>query len=74
MQVQALPAEYLKQGEADTLAPIWLKALVGAASDYLESKSCNRGESDYGHMQGKGGRVLKRLIREFADSHRNAPN
>ncbi|KAH9791450.1 Xpo1 domain-containing protein [Citrus sinensis] len=69
--VQVLPAEYLKQGETETLPPVWLKALAGAASDYLESTSCNGGNSNYGHMQGKGGRVLKRIIREFADSHRN---
>ncbi|XP_015570915.2 transportin MOS14 isoform X1 [Ricinus communis] len=72
--VQALPVEYLKQGEAETLVPLWFDALVGAASDYLDSKSCNGGKSNYGHMQGKGGRVLKRLIREFADSHRNVPS
>ncbi|PPD88644.1 hypothetical protein GOBAR_DD14429 [Gossypium barbadense] len=72
--VQALPADYLKQGEAETLVPVWLKALAGAASDYLESKSSNGRTSDYGHMQGKGGRMLKRVIREFADSHRNIPN
>ncbi|KAH9742989.1 Xpo1 domain-containing protein [Citrus sinensis] len=70
-RVQVLPAEYLKQGETETLPPVWLKALAGAASDYLESMSCNGGNSNYGHMQGKGGRVLKRIIREFADSHRN---
>ncbi|XP_058004668.1 transportin MOS14 isoform X3 [Hevea brasiliensis] len=72
--VQALPVEYLKQGEAETLVPIWLDALVGAASDYLESKSCNGVKNNYGHMQGKGGRVWKRLVREFADSHRNVPS
>ncbi|WCJ40304.1 ARM repeat superfamily protein [Euphorbia peplus] len=72
--VQALPLEYLKQGEKETLVPAWLEALVGAASDYLDSKSCNGGTNGYGHMQGKGGRVLKRLIREFADSHRNIPS
>ncbi|TYI67855.1 hypothetical protein E1A91_D08G048200v1 [Gossypium mustelinum] len=72
--VQALPADYLKQGEAETLVPVWLKALAGAASDYLESKSSNGRTSDYGYMQGKGGRMLKRVIREFADSHRNIPN
>ncbi|KAH1108562.1 hypothetical protein J1N35_012330 [Gossypium stocksii] len=72
--VQALPPDYLKQGEAETLVPVWLKALAGAASDYLESKSSNGRTSDYGHMQGKGGRMLKRVIREFADSHRNIPN
>ncbi|XP_058003753.1 transportin MOS14 isoform X2 [Hevea brasiliensis] len=74
LHAAALPVEYLKQGEVETLVPIWLDALVGAASDYLESKSCNGGKSNYGHMQGKGGRVLKRLVREFADSHRNVPS
>lgn len=73
-QVHGLPVEYLKQGEAESLVPSWLKALSAAASDYLESKTCNGIKTDYGHMQGKGGRVLKRLVREFADSHRNLPN
>ncbi|XP_016649424.1 PREDICTED: importin-13 isoform X4 [Prunus mume] len=73
-QVRALPAEYLKQGEVETLVPVWSKALAGAASDYIESRSCDGGHNSYGHMQGKGGRVLKRLVREFADSHRNVPN
>ncbi|RYR54088.1 hypothetical protein Ahy_A06g029355 isoform B [Arachis hypogaea] len=72
--VQALPAEYLNHGEAETLVPLWSKALVDAAADYLESKNSNGLKSNYGHMQGKGGRVLKRLVREFADSHRNIPN
>ncbi|XP_058179834.1 transportin MOS14 isoform X2 [Rhododendron vialii] len=72
--VHTLPIEYLKQGEAEALVPIWLKALAGAATDYVESKSCDGGKNSYGHMQGKGGRILKRLIREFADSHRSIPN
>lgn len=74
--VHGMPVEYLKQGEAETLVPSWLKSLEAAASDYLESKTCNGVKTDYGHghMQGKGGRVLKHLVREFADSHRNLPN
>ncbi|GAB2236248.1 hypothetical protein Droror1_Dr00027987 [Drosera rotundifolia] len=68
--VHGLPVEYLKQREAETLVPSWLRALAAAASDYLESKACNSGKLDFGHMQGKGGRALKLLIREFADSHR----
>lgn len=72
--VQALPVEYLKQGEAETLVPIWLKALAGAASDYLECMNCNGGNSSHRHMQGKGGRVLKCLVRQFAETHRNIPN
>jgi transportin-3 len=71
--VHGLPVEYLNHGEAESLVPVCLKALAGAASDYLESKSYDGGIS-YGHMQGKGGRVLKRLVREFADNHRNVPN
>ncbi|CAM8990589.1 unnamed protein product [Rhodiola kirilowii] len=67
-------AEYLKQGEAEALVPVWLKALTSAASDYLESRNFECGKSSNGHMHGKGGRVLKRLIREFADSHRNISN
>jgi transportin-3 len=74
IQVHTLPVEYLKLGEAESVVPVWLKALAGAASDCLESKSCDGGKNNYGHMQGKGGRVLKRLLREFADSHRNVPN
>ncbi|KAM3253440.1 transportin MOS14 isoform X1 [Capsicum annuum] len=72
--IQNLPAEYLKQGEVESLVPLWIKALAAAASDYIESRRNVGGTSDYGHMQGKGGRVLKRLVREFADGHRNSPN
>ncbi|KAL9331251.1 hypothetical protein ACSQ67_000861 [Phaseolus vulgaris] len=73
-RVQALPAEYLNHGEAEAIVPLWSKALAHAASDYLESKNSDGLKSDFGHMQGKGGRVLKRLVREFADAHRNIPN
>lgn len=73
-QVQALPAEYLSHGEVEAIVPLWSKALADAATDYLESKNSDGLKSDFGHMQGKGGRVLKRLVREFADSHRNIPN
>ncbi|XP_057542479.1 transportin MOS14 isoform X2 [Amaranthus tricolor] len=72
--VHGLPVEYLKKGEAETLVPNWIKALAAAASDYLESKTCNGIKTECGHMQGKGGRVLKRLVREFADGHRNLPS
>ncbi|PIA33632.1 hypothetical protein AQUCO_04100211v1 [Aquilegia coerulea] len=71
--VQAMPAEYLRQGEVDTLVPMWMKALAGAASDYLESRSLHGERSHHGHMQGKGGRTLKRIIRDFAESHRSSP-
>ncbi|XP_039172284.1 transportin MOS14 isoform X2 [Eucalyptus grandis] len=69
--VQALPVDYLKPGESETLVPLWLKALAGAASECLDSRSSDGVES---RTQGKGGRVLKRLVREFADNHRNIPN
>ncbi|KAG5100999.1 hypothetical protein JHK82_046051 [Glycine max] len=59
--VQALPSEYLNHGEAEAIVPLWSKALADAASDYLESKNSDGLKSDFGHMQGKGGRVLKRL-------------
>lgn len=72
--VQTLPSEYLNQGEAETIVPAWMKALAHAAADYLESKTSDFGRSDHGHMQGRGGRTLKRIIRDFADSHRNVPN
>ncbi|KAL2952152.1 hypothetical protein AAZX31_19G095400 [Glycine max] len=70
----ALPAEYLSHGEVEAIVPLWSKALADAATDYLESKNSDGLKSDFGHMQGKGGRVLKRLVREFADAHRNIPN
>ena len=73
-QVQTLPIEYLKQGEAEVLVPVWLTALAGASTDYLENRSCDGGNNNHGHMQGRGGRILKRLVREFADSHRSVPN
>ncbi|KAL2965113.1 hypothetical protein AAZX31_16G041800 [Glycine max] len=74
LHAAALPSEYLNHGEAEAIVPLWSKALADAASDYLESKNSDGLKSDFGHMQGKGGRVLKRLVREFADSHRNIPN
>ncbi|KAG6519369.1 transportin MOS14-like [Zingiber officinale] len=72
--VQFLPSEYLKQGEVESIVPLWLKALSSAASDYIESKTSKTGTSDHGHMLGKGGRTLKRIVRDFADRHRNFPN
>ncbi|XP_020245625.1 LOW QUALITY PROTEIN: importin-13 [Asparagus officinalis] len=72
--VRTLPSEYLKQGEAETIVPTWIKALAHAGTDYLESKTSDFSRSDHGHMQGKGGRILKRIIRDFADNHRNIPN
>ncbi|RAL47986.1 hypothetical protein DM860_016187 [Cuscuta australis] len=72
--VQTLPSEYLKQGEAESLVPVWLKALTDAASDYIQCRQSIGIANDSSHMQGKGGRMLKGLIREFADGHRNIPN
>ncbi|KAL3526241.1 hypothetical protein ACH5RR_010897, partial [Cinchona calisaya] len=71
--MQTLPAEYLKQGEAESLVPTWLKALSAASSDYLGSRRCNVGKDNHVLVNGKGGRILKCLVREFADSHRNCP-
>lgn len=68
--VRSLPGEYLRQGEAESLAPVWLKALGDAAIDYVESRT-SHGEKNHKHMRGKGGRMLKYLFREFVDSHRN---
>ncbi|CAA6659698.1 unnamed protein product [Spirodela intermedia] len=61
--VQTLPAEYLKKGEAETLVPY-----------YLTNKTSISEEHDNGHMQGKGGRTLKRIIRDFAETHRSISN
>ncbi|KAL7611211.1 hypothetical protein Lser_V15G13410 [Lactuca serriola] len=68
--VRSLPGEYLRHGEAESLAPVWLKALGDAAFDYVESRTSD-GEKNHKHMRGKGGRFLKSLFREFVDSHRN---
>lgn len=67
LQLQMLPPEYLKPGEIESLVPNWIKALAAAASDYLESRHSGGINN---HRQGKGGRLLKRLLREFADNHR----
>ncbi|CAN6470445.1 unnamed protein product [Victoria cruziana] len=72
--VQALPSEYLKPGEIELLVPSWLSALASAASDYIESMTSTAGKKNHGHMQGKGGKRLKHIIREFADTHRNIPS
>ncbi|XP_047333705.1 transportin MOS14 isoform X2 [Impatiens glandulifera] len=77
--VQGLPKEYLRQGEAGTLVPIWMKALGGAARDYVEARSgggvdesnYNGGGAAAAHMQGKRGKLLKLLLRDFAETHRN---
>ncbi|KAK4804792.1 hypothetical protein SAY86_004609 [Trapa natans] len=76
LAVRGLPAEYLKPREAESLVPLWLKALTAAAPEYIESRRMAGGEATntWAHMQGRGGRTLKRLVREFADSHRNTPN
>lgn len=68
--VRSLPGEYLRQGEAESLAGIWAKALGDAAVDYVESRTSD-GEKNHKHMRGKGGRILKSIFREFVDSHRN---
>ncbi|KAH9329052.1 hypothetical protein KI387_001160, partial [Taxus chinensis] len=70
--VHALPAEYLKPGEAETLVPTWLKALEAAVVDYLESKKGQGGGQNHRYMQGIG-RSLKQIVREFADTHRHVP-
>lgn len=67
--VHALPTEYLRSGEAELLIPSWLKAMEIASSDYYSSKIGTTASG--GHMQGHGGRSLKRIVREFADVHRH---
>ncbi|KAM0913940.1 hypothetical protein ACQ4PT_011836 [Festuca glaucescens] len=71
--VKSLPSEYLRQGEAEMIIPLWLKVLQDAASDYLHSRTGDNGRNHPDYMQGKGGRTLKRIIRDFAESHRNVP-
>ncbi|KAM0058466.1 putative importin-beta domain, armadillo-like helical, exportin-1/Importin-beta [Helianthus debilis subsp. tardiflorus] len=68
--VRSLPGEYLRQGEAESLAGVWIKVLGDAGIDYVESRTSD-GEKNQKHMRGKGGRILKSLFREFVDSHRN---
>ena len=65
-----MPSEYLKQGEAEIIVPLWLKVLQDAGSDYLYSRTGDNIRSHQGYMQAKGGRTLKRTIRDFAESHR----
>ncbi|KAL6842920.1 hypothetical protein ACP4OV_027233 [Aristida adscensionis] len=71
--VKSLPAEYLKHGEAEVIIPLWLKVLEDAGSDYLHSRTGDNVRNHHGYMQGKGGRTLKRIVRDFAESHRNVP-
>ena len=54
------------------IIPLWLKVLEDAGSDYLHSRTSNNIRNQE-YMQGKGGRTLKHIIRDFAESHRNAP-
>ncbi|KAI7754126.1 hypothetical protein M8C21_014870, partial [Ambrosia artemisiifolia] len=67
--VRSLPGEYLRQGEAESLAGVWIKVLGEAGIDYVESRTSD-GDRNHKHMRGKGGRILKSLFREFVDSHR----
>ncbi|XP_076893088.1 transportin MOS14-like [Bidens hawaiensis] len=67
--VRSLPGEYLRQGEAECLAGVWIKVLGDAGIDYVESRTS--ASDEHKHMRGKGGRMLKSLFREFVDSHRN---
>ncbi|XP_042047185.1 transportin MOS14-like [Salvia splendens] len=62
--LHTLPGEYLKAGEVECLVPNWMKGVAAAASDCLDMEMNS-------HMRGKGGRHLKRLLRDFADNHRN---
>uniref|UniRef100_J3N8V9 Exportin-1/Importin-beta-like domain-containing protein n=1 Tax=Oryza brachyantha TaxID=4533 RepID=J3N8V9_ORYBR len=71
--VKSMPSEYLRQGEAEMIIPLWLSVLQDAASDYLHSRSGDNVRSSHAYMQGKGGRTLKRIVRDFAESHRNVP-
>ncbi|XP_076939623.1 transportin MOS14-like [Bidens hawaiensis] len=68
--VRSLPGEYLRQGEAECLAGVWVKVLGDAGIDYIESRT-SASDGGHKHMRGKGGRMLKSLFREFVDSHRN---
>ncbi|KAL4567970.1 hypothetical protein LXL04_023567 [Taraxacum kok-saghyz] len=68
--VRSIPGEYLRQGEAESMGPVWIKALADAAFDYVESRRSD-GDKTHKHMRGKGGRMLKSLFRHFVDSHRN---
>ncbi|EEE52236.1 hypothetical protein OsJ_34174 [Oryza sativa Japonica Group] len=71
--VKSMPSEYLRQGEAEMIVPLWLSVLHDAASDYLHSRTGDNVRNNHAYMQGKGGRTLKRIVRDFAESHRNAP-
>eukprot|EP00249_Psilotum_nudum_P018325 c26750_g1_i1 orf=560-3634(-) len=73
--VQNFPMECLKPGEAELLVSTWSNALEIAASDYLKTSTCDDGRAGQGgFMHGNGGRSLKRILREFADLHRQTPS
>lgn len=65
-----MPSEYLKPGEVETLIPTWLKAMEAAAADVYKSRAAVGNGGRAGYLQGDGGRMLKRVLREFADAHR----
>ncbi|EFJ12365.1 hypothetical protein SELMODRAFT_446653 [Selaginella moellendorffii] len=61
--IQALPAEYLRHGEAERLSVTWLEALRAAASDVDAGNSIRQ-------RGGNGGRSLKRVLRDFVEQHK----
>uniref|UniRef100_A0A453I1R9 Uncharacterized protein n=1 Tax=Aegilops tauschii subsp. strangulata TaxID=200361 RepID=A0A453I1R9_AEGTS len=56
--VSSLSSEYLRQGEAELIIPLWLKVLQDAASDYLHSRTGDNCRNHPGYMQGKGGAAV----------------
>lgn len=65
--MDCLPEEYLKQNEINYLVTIWKETLVVAASDYLASRENDSIRNGNMRPQGRGGRALKKIIRNFAD-------
>jgi hypothetical protein len=71
MQLQALPARSLREGEAQAVPQIWGDAFVAAVADASQHGGGERGRAGGGgYLGGDGGRRIKRVIRDFAEGHR----
>jgi hypothetical protein len=71
MQLQALPAGSLREGEAQAVPQIWGDAFMAAVADASQHGGGERGRAGGGgYLGGDGGRRIKRVIRDFAEGHR----
>ncbi|CAI7768227.1 unnamed protein product [Closterium sp. NIES-54] len=61
-QLSSLPPGFLRAGEAEAVLPAWLTQLASSPPPLTGSSS----EAEWGNT-----RMLRRLLRSFADSHRH---